>query len=247
LRSFRTVFSKRYGRQYLRFLLWCARRHPSRFAEAARLGIQGFHFESITREALACSAIRHDSNRVAERFRQRLTQLAGDARLLGATESKHVRALVAERARVLRRYRRRILRLAPETRSAAAVAYGDTLKRINELFADYAPSAASTFEVGSKRLEILRKSVRRDVDRICSRYVETKERAGRGVADLGEELRLLYRMRRDALKRAKRRVRRLPTEYRLFGTLELQALHRRLDEAWGAWGHSALSSNSSGR
>jgi hypothetical protein len=37
-------------------------------------------------------------------------------------------------------------------------------------------------------------------------------------------------MRRDALKRARRRVRRLSAEYRLFGALELQALRRRLDD-----------------
>jgi hypothetical protein len=230
LRSFRTIVSKRYGRQYLRFLLWCARRHPSRFSEAARLGIQGFHFEAITREALACDAVRHESTRVAERFRQRIAELAGEARRLGAAESDRVRALVAERARLLRRLRRQIRKLAPDTRAAAATAYGDAVKHINDLFAEYAPSAAGAFEAGSRHLATLRKSFRHDVDRICARYVETRERAGRGVADLSQELRLLYRMRRDALKRARRRVRRLPGEYRLFGALELQALRRRLDE-----------------
>jgi radical SAM superfamily enzyme YgiQ (UPF0313 family) len=229
-RSLRTIVSKRYGRQYLRFLLWCLRRHPSRFAEAARLGIQGFHFEAITREALACSAIRHDSTRVAERFRDRLAQLTAEARRLGASEAERIGALVAERARVLRRLRRRIRKLAPDTRLAAAKAYGDALKRINELFAEYAPSAAGAFETGSRRLTILRRSFRRDVDRIGRRYVEASERAARGVAELSQELRSLYRMRRDALKRARRRVRRLPEEYRVFGTLELQALRRRLDD-----------------
>jgi hypothetical protein len=37
-------------------------------------------------------------------------------------------------------------------------------------------------------------------------------------------------MRREALKRARRRVRRLPEEYRLFGRLDLQALQRSLAE-----------------
>jgi hypothetical protein len=104
------------------------------------------------------------------------------------------------------------------------------VKRINELFAEFAPSAASALEAGSRRLKILRRSVQRDVDRICARYLESRERAGRGVADLGQELRLLYRMRRNALKRARRRVRLLSEEYRLFGALELQALRRRLDD-----------------
>jgi hypothetical protein len=195
LRSLRTIVSKRYGLQYLRFLLWCARRHPARFPEAVRLGIQGFHFEAITREALACNAIRHDSTRVAERFRQRLALIAGEARRLGASESERIRELVAERARVLRRLRRRI-----------------------------------RFEAGSRRLAIVKMSFRRDVDRICARYLEARARAGHGVAELSHEMRSLYRMRRDALKRARRRVRRLPNEYRLSGALELQALRRRLDE-----------------
>ena len=219
-RSLKTIVFKRYGRQYLRFLLWCVRRHPSQFPEAVRLAIQGFHFEGITCQALAFSALRDDSTRVADRIRQRLVELAGIARRLDASESTSIRALVAERSHLLRRLRRQILRLAPETRAAAATAYGDALKRINDLFAEYAPSAASRFEAGSRRLVILRKSIRRDIDRIRTRYLE----AG------AQELRSLYRMRRDALKQARRRVRRLPREYRLFGVLELRALRRRLDE-----------------
>jgi radical SAM superfamily enzyme YgiQ (UPF0313 family) len=229
-RSLRTVVSKRYGRQYLRFLLWCARRHPSRFPEAVRLGILGFHFEAITREALACHALRHDSTRVADRFRERLVQIAGKARRLRASETQRIRALVAERAHVLRWLRRRIRKLAPDTRAAAAAAYGDAVKRINELFAEYAPSAAGTFEAGSRPLMTLRKSFRRDVDRIRARYLEARERASRGVAELSHELRSLHRMRREVLKRARRRVRPLPPEYRLLGVLELQALRRRLDD-----------------
>jgi len=229
-RSFPTILSRRYGRQYLRFLLWCARRHPSRFPEAVRLSIQGFHFEAITREALLGRAIRHDSTRVAERFRQRLLDLAGVAQRLGASDSKHIRALVATRARLLRRLRRQILRLAPDTRAAVITAYGDAVKHINDLFAEYAPSAACTFEAGARRLTILSKSIQRDIDRIHARYLEARERVSHGVADLGQELRSLRRMRRDALKRARRRVRRLPKELRLFGALELQALRRRLDE-----------------
>jgi len=229
-RSFRTILSRRYGRQYLRFLLWCALRHPSRFPEAVRLGIKGFHFEAITREALACNAIHHDSSRVAERFRERFAQLAGEARRLGASEAERIHALVAERAQVLRRLRRRIRKLAPDSRAAAAAAYGDAVKRINDLFTEYAPSAAGAFEAGSRQLATLKHSFRRDVDHIHARYVEARERAGGRVAVLSRELRSLYRMRREALKRARRRVRKLPREYRLFGALELQALRRRLDD-----------------
>jgi hypothetical protein len=230
IRSFGTVFTKRYGRQYLRFLLWCARRHPSSFSEAVRLGIQGFHFEAITREALACNAVRHDSTRVAEWFRERGAQLAGEARRLRASEAERIRVLVAERARVLRQLRRRIRKLAPDTRAAAATAYVDALKRINELFAEYAPSAAGAVEAGWRRLATLRESFRRDVDRIRARYLETRDQASSGVAELSQEMQSLYRMRRDALKRARRRVRRLPEEYRLLGALELQTLRRRLDD-----------------
>jgi len=230
LRSLRTIVSRRYGRQYLRFLLWCARRHPARFPEAVRLGIQGFHFEAITREALACNAIRDDSTRVTDLIRQRLAQLAEEARRLGASESERIHTLVAERARLLRQLRRRVRRLAPDARAAAATAYADALKHVNELFAEHAPSVAGAFEAGSRRVEILRKSVRRDIDRISARYMEIRERAGRGATNLSQELRSLHRMRRDTLKRARRRVRRLPEEYRLFGALELRALRRRLDE-----------------
>jgi radical SAM superfamily enzyme YgiQ (UPF0313 family) len=230
VRTLRTIVSKRYGRQYLRFLLWCARRHPSQFAEAVRLAIQGFHFEGITREALAFSALQNDSIRVSGRIRRRLVELAGMTRRLDATESRNIRALVAERSRALSRLRRQILRLAPETRAAAATAYGDALKRINVLFAEYAPSAASRLEAGATLLGSLRKSIQRDVDRFSARYLEAGKRAGNGLADLSQELRSLYRMRRDALKQARRRVRRLPAEYRLLGALELRALRRRLDE-----------------
>jgi hypothetical protein len=152
-------------------------------------------------------------------------------------EAERIRALVAERARILRRLRRRIGTLAPDTRAAAATAYGDAVKRINDLFAEYAPSAAGAFEAGSRRLEAgsrrlatLRKSFRRDINRIYSRYVEARERASRGVADLNREFQSLYRMRRDAPKRARRSVRLLPKEYRLLGLLELQALRQRLDD-----------------
>jgi len=104
------------------------------------------------------------------------------------------------------------------------------VKRINDLFAEYVPTVARTFEAGSRHVANLRTSIQWDVDRIRARYLEARARAGHGAADLGQELRSLYRMRREVLKQARRRVRRLPEEYRLFGALELQALRRRLDE-----------------
>ena len=126
--------------------------------------------------------------------------------------------------------RRRIRKLGPETRAAAIAAYGDAVTRVNALFAQYAPAAAAAHEAGLRRLETLKKTFRRDADRIRTRYFELWERAGRGVAELHVELRALDRMRRDALKRARRRVRRLPREYRVFGKLELREFRRRLDD-----------------
>lgn len=120
VRSLRTIVSKRYGRQYLRFLRWCARRHPSQFPEAVRPAIQGVHFEAITREARASSAIRHESIRVADRIRNQLARLVAETRQPGTSESEGIRALVAERARLLRRLRRQIRKLAPDTRATAA-------------------------------------------------------------------------------------------------------------------------------
>jgi hypothetical protein len=230
LRSLRTIPTKRYGRSYLRFLAWSALRHRSHFPEAVRLAIQGFHFEEITREALACEAIRKDSTRVADRFRERLAQLAEEARRRRAVRAERIRVLLEERARALRDLRRRIRGLAPETRAAALAAYGDAMERINGLFAEHAPTTARAFESGARRLAKLRAAVRRDAERIRTRYAEARERAARGVADLNRELRSLYRLRREALKRARWRVRRLPREYRPFGRLELQAFRRNLDD-----------------
>jgi len=230
LRSLGPILSRRYGRQYLRFLLWCARHHPSRFPEAVRLGIQGFHFESITRQAMACNAVQRDSRRAADRFRERLAQLAFETRRVRASEARRIHTLAAERARILRLIRRRLRRLAPDSRAALATAYVDAAKRLNALFAEHAPSAAGTIEAGWKSLETLRKSIRRDVDRVRSRCLEERDRVRRGVGELGQVHRTLDRMRRDVLKKARRRVRLLPSEYRLLGAVELQALRRRLDE-----------------
>jgi hypothetical protein len=187
------------------------------------LGIKGFHFEAITREALACDAIRHDSTRAVER-------LATVARRLRAFESERVRIVVAERARVLRRLRRRVGMLAPDTRAAAAKAYDDALRQVDNLVTEFVPQAAEAIQAGARRLGDLRSSLRRDVDRIRARYVAARERAGRSVDELSRELQSLYRMRRDTLKRARRQVRRLPAEYRPLGVLELQILRQRLDD-----------------
>jgi radical SAM superfamily enzyme YgiQ (UPF0313 family) len=230
LRSLRTIVSRRYGRQYLRFLLWCLRHHATRFPEAVRLALQGFHFEEITRQALACNAIQDDTTRLTDRFRSQLAQIAAGARLRRASEARRLRALFNERARVLRRLRRRMRRLAPDTRAAAASAYDDALQRVNELIEDYAPSAREALATGSKKLARFRESVQQDVERIRARYLEARDRAARGVAELRHEVRSLYRLRRDALRRARRQARRLPAEYRVYGRLELEALRRRLDE-----------------
>lgn len=222
LRTLRTVFTSRYGRPYLRFLLWCARRHPGRFPEAVRLAIQGFHFEAITRETLACDAIRHDATGIAERFRERAAAFSERAQRRGAREAERVRALGAERARVLRRLRRRIGELSPDMRAAAAKAYGDALQRIDALLTQHCPSAERALAAGSRRLVILRASLQRDVDRIRAATAEAF-RHRREVADLG-------RLHRQVWSRARRRVRRLPREYRLFGRLELRSLRQKLDD-----------------
>ena len=233
-RSLKTIPTRRYGRQYLRFLGWCLARHASRFPEAVRLGVQGFHFEAITREALACDEIRHASTGVVERFRERASELAGKARELRMAEAERIRALIKERARALRRLRRRIRKLSPETRAAAAKAYGDAVQRINARFAEVAPSAARAFENGSARLASLRESLQEDVERLRRRYLEVRERAGQNVTDLRTEMQTLYRMRRNAIRQARRRVRSLPREYRLFGRLELATFRRRLDDLLAA-------------
>ena len=228
--SIQTILTERYGRQYLRFLAWSLRHHPSRFPDAVRLGIKGFHFEAITRQSMACSAIRSASHQAPERFRARLTRLAVEAGRQGTSEAARIRAFIAERARVLRPLHRRIVRLAPETREAAASAYDDAINRINELLAEHAPSATLAFETGQMRLAALREAIGRDIDTIRRRYLEARHQAGREAAGFRLELRSLYRMRSAALKRARRRVRQLPREYRLFGSLELQKLRHRLND-----------------
>jgi radical SAM superfamily enzyme YgiQ (UPF0313 family) len=53
LRSLGVVPFRRYGRQYLRFLMWTLFRRPEFLGEAIRMGIFGFHFRAITASALA--------------------------------------------------------------------------------------------------------------------------------------------------------------------------------------------------
>ncbi len=222
LRSLATIPTRRFGRQYLRFLLWSLFRHPARFPEAVRLAIQGFHLEAITREALTCDRIRDESMRLAVRFREWLAQLGGG--------SGRVPQLLAERARALRQLRRKIRRLAPETRPVGVTAYRGLVKRVDALIEEHVPTAARAFAAGSARLASLRDACRRDAELIRARYLEACEGAKRGVADLDRELQVLYEARCDILKRARRGVRQLPREYRLLGGIELQALRRSLDE-----------------
>jgi hypothetical protein len=230
LRSLKTIPTKRYGREYLRFLAWCLRRHRAKFPEAVRLAIQGFHFEAITREALACDEIRHESTCVVESFRDRIAHLAARTRSRGCLEVERIRSLFAERSRALRRLRRRIRKLSPDARAAATQAYGDALEAINSLFAEAAPAAARALEAGSVRLSRLRESLQRDIERILARYQEARSRAGAEINAFRRELRSLDLLRREALRRARRSVRRLPEEYRPVGRLELQAFRRRLDD-----------------
>jgi hypothetical protein len=233
VRSLSKVVTGTYGGEYLRFLLWCARRHPGRFPEAVRLAIMGFHFEAITREALECEEIRRDSGRIAEWFHGRLSRLAGEARRLKAWEEEHLAPLFAARADALRRLSERIHQLSPESRAAAATVYQDTLRRINDLLAEHAPGAVRTLEAGAHRFEQMREALRRDVRRIRACHAELRRKAAQGSADLGRELRALDAQRREAIRRAREWVRSLPEEYRLFGSLELQALRRELADVTG--------------
>jgi radical SAM superfamily enzyme YgiQ (UPF0313 family) len=221
LRSLATIPTRRFGPSYLRFLLWSAVRHPARFPEAVRLAIQGFHHEAITREALACDGIRHESNRLVTRFGERLVKLGG-----GAARAQH---LLAERARVLRSLRRRVRKLTPHAREAGTATYDRLIQRIDTLIEEHYPAASRALEAGAARLARLRESCRQDAESIRTRYVEARERAKRGVSDLNRELHALYHERRELLKRARRRVRELPHEYRMLGRFELRALRRNLD------------------
>ncbi len=232
-RSLKTIATRRYGRQYARFLAWCLLHRASHFPEAVRLGIEGFHLEMITREALACDDIRHESGRLADRFRERVAHLVGEARRLRALEAERIRALAVERAKVLRRLRRRLRKLAPETRAAAVATYHDLVRRIDAVVAECAPAAAHVFEGGAARLAHLRESLNGEIVHLRARYAELRERARRGAGDVEREVRSLYRARREALKRARRGVRSLPREYRLLGSLELRSFRRSLDDLGG--------------
>ena len=220
LLSLMTICTKKYGRQYMRFLLWTTLHHRSRFPTAVRLGVKGFHFEAITREALACSAIRQDSVQVAERLRRRLSKAAG----------RRIPDLVADSRRALNRLRKRIIKLAPDTRVAAAASYGEALEQINDLFQEHAPAAAGALKAGAERLAAVQHALGRDILRFGLQCEEARNRAGENLTAFRKELQVLQRMRRETFKQARRRVRSLPREYRLLGVMELQQLRRRLDD-----------------
>ncbi|MFQ5717964.1 MAG: B12-binding domain-containing radical SAM protein [Acidobacteriota bacterium] len=228
LRSLATIVTRRYGREYLRFLLWCLRRHPARFPEAVRLAIQGFHLEAITREALACDDLRKVSVKLTERFAVRLGRIARGARRPSITAAAYVRTVMIERDRVLRNLRRRLRSLAPDARAAAALIYGETLTRLDALCSEHLPTASGVFHAGTERLAALRTALQNDVDRVRLRSLALYARAGDGVAEIRREIRAVHGMRRAILRRARRRVQALPAEYRVLGSVELQALRRTL-------------------
>jgi radical SAM superfamily enzyme YgiQ (UPF0313 family) len=66
LRSFGVVPFRRYGRQYLRFVLWTLLCHPRLVGDAIRMGILGFHFRAITVNALASASSEKGVSRRAE-------------------------------------------------------------------------------------------------------------------------------------------------------------------------------------
>jgi len=229
-RSLRVIPTRSYGRQYLRFLLWAALRHRALFAEAVRLGIQGFHFEGITREALACDDIRHEARSLVERFRGRVGAIADEARRLRAAGSGWVGRVIEERDRDLRRLRRRIGSRVQHVRPAVLAAYHEAVQRLNAALAEAIPDATPALEAGAERLAHLRETLRGDLERFHERHAALFARAERGVAEVKRELRALGKLRREILSRARRRVRQLPEAYRLFGHVEIQALRRNLDD-----------------
>jgi radical SAM superfamily enzyme YgiQ (UPF0313 family) len=228
-RSLATVVTRAYGREYARFLLWTAVRHPARFAEAVRLGLMGFHFEAITREAIACDGIRHESERLADRFRARIADIAGDARTRYVADRARVRAILAERARVLGVLRRKIRGLGPDARESASRRYADALARIDESVGQHSARAARLLSRGKHRFETLQRTLRRDVEALRSRYVRGRAAATDVPGQFSDEARELRRTGRDLLAAARRRVRSLPREYRILGRLELRAVRARLD------------------
>ena len=229
VRSLATIVTRAYGREYARFLLWATTRHPQRFAEAVRLGLMGFHFEAITREALACDGIRHESGRLADRFRARVAVIVGDARHRYAADRTRVRAILAERARVLGTLRRRLRGLGPDARETAARRYADLLRRVDETVAEHSARASQLLAVGARRFEELQGTLHRDVETLRTRYAGLRASTDEMSARFAAEAHDLQRMGRRLRAAARKRVRDLPREYRVLGRLELRVMRARLD------------------
>lgn len=222
LLSLATVPRRPYGRQFLRFLGWTLLHRPGRFAEAVRLGVMGFHFRSITAGALGSESLREDARSALEDFRRRVREDAP------ANNAAVRRELQVRRRRVLRRFRRRIARLDPTFRPMAESDYATFLADLDDLLTDLAPAARPGPGGGRELLEEIRGFCRREEEVLASRYREVRERAGRSLDELQRGAWQLYREQRRRLRMARRRLGRLPREYRPIARREYAALRNSL-------------------
>jgi hypothetical protein len=221
LLSLATVPRRPYGRKFLRFLGWTLLHRPGRFGEAVRLGVMGFHFRSITSGALDSEDLRDDARVALEDFRRRAQE--GEP----TTDPAVRRELHVRRRRVLRRFRRRIARLDPTFRPVAESDYATFLADLDDLLAGVAP-AARPGGGGRELLEEIRDFCRREEEVLASRYREVRERAGRSLDELQRGAWQLYREQRRRLRMARRRLGRLPREYRPIARREYAALRNSL-------------------
>jgi hypothetical protein len=232
--AFSTIVRRPWGFQYLRFFTWAVLRHPRRLPEAVRLAIMGFHFHAITRAALATEEVESVAVRWMTLLNERLAQLTAGARDSTARYDAGVRALLRARVRAFREVRRRLERLGPETRAAGLDAYRNLVSRVD---AQLAASLPAWRPRGAELLADAQRSFNREVAALRARYLELRQRACVSVEELQRDLERVVQERRAILRRAQRRVQRLPSEYRLLGRMELAKLRTALDNLIAADAH----------
>ncbi|MBI2835167.1 MAG: B12-binding domain-containing radical SAM protein [Acidobacteria bacterium] len=228
LRSFLVIPWKRCGWSYLAFLLWTSVRCTGRFSEAVRLGIMGFHFEAITRGALAIEALRRELARQEELLRGRIAALRAAPAAVPASADEARRAVEHARAAAARRFKRGVRRLSADYRQAAEQVYGAFLQRIDELFACERASVAMPH--GSARLAELKRLLEIEEQRLLDVFGGYRDRWRHEMSELDRGVREFSRQLRATRRNLRRQVRLLPREYRLLGRSEYRRFVRRLDE-----------------
>jgi hypothetical protein len=136
------------------------------------------------------------------------------------------------RVRAFKEVRKKLNRLGPEARAAGLAAYRNLVSYVDAQLARAAPAWVPR---GAQLLAEVRASFDKELKDLRQRYNVLRLRASAGIEDLQREIELLYRERRAIVQRAKRRVRRLPGEYRLVGQLEVVELRRALEISIPAW------------